>query len=191
MTLVGTSPYSQSYKHDQPKLEKESNDAHERRTWRSKMTVIDLGGGKKSVAIPAHGLHQAIAAAAKYSKRQIPEQGKATWTAKFTAGIMIPANPPLNIDPETVPSVAINANSDGVRGSGKRVTRLFPEMSSWRAIVEVYVLDSIITKDVFTEMVEIAGKFIGIGRFRPEKGGINGRFRLEKLVWENDERLAA
>ena len=40
-------------------------------------------------------------------------------------------------------------------------------------------------------MVEIAGMFIGIGRFRPEKGGTNGRFRIAKLVWEDNRKLAA
>jgi hypothetical protein len=44
---------------------------------------------------------------------------------------------------------------------------------------------------VFREMVEIAGMFIGIGRFRPEKGGTNGRFRIEALAWADNRKLAA
>jgi hypothetical protein len=87
--------------------------------------------------------------------------------------------------------VTISANADGIRGSGKRVPRRFPIVNEWQATFDVYILDPIITQDVFTEMVEIAGMFIGIGRFRPEKGGTNGRFRIEKLVWQDQRKLAA
>lgn len=188
VSIVGITPYSQSRDHDEPFLEGEGHEAHDRRTWRSKMSVA-VRDGVPTVVIPAHGLHQCIAAAAKYSKRQIPGQGKATWTAKFLAGISLVEDPALNIDPSTVSSITISANSDGVRGSGKRVKRTFPQIPEWRATFEVFVLDPIITESIFREMVEIAGMFIGIGRFRPEKGGTNGRFRIETLTWSDNRRL--
>ena len=191
LSIIGTTAYSQSRGHDEPMLNGESRDAYDARTWRHKMSVAALAEGKKSVVIPAHGLHQAIAAAAKYSKRQIPGQGKATWTAKFTSGLAILSDPALNIDPETVSCVTISANADGVRGSGKRVPRRFPIMPEWRTTFDVHILDPIITMDVFKEMVDIAGMFIGIGRFRPEKGGTNGRFTVEHLAWADNRRLAA
>lgn len=190
LTLVGITPYSQSRQHDEPLLDGEGRDAYDARTWRSKLNVADRGG-QATVVIPAHGLQQAIAAAAKYSKRQIPGQGKATWTAKFLAGIALLEDPALHIDPATVQSITISANADGVRGSGKRVTRRFPIIPAWSSTFEVYVLDPIITQEVFREMVEIAGMFIGIGRFRPEKGGTNGRFRIERLDWQDNRKLAA
>jgi hypothetical protein len=143
------------------------------------------------VVIPAHGLHQAIAAAAKYSKRQIPGQGKATWTAKFTAGITLLEDPAINVDPATVDAVTISANADGTRGSGKRVPRKFPVIPQWSATFDVVVLDPIITEVVFREMLEMAGMFIGIGRFRPEKGGTNGRFRIDAIDWKDNRKMAA
>ena len=152
LTLEGIAPYSQSKQHDEPLLEGENRDAYDLRTWRSKLSVA-FREGRNTVVVPAHGLHQAIAAAAKYSKRQIPGQGKATWTAKFTAGIAILEDPALDIDPEKVPFVTISANADGVRGSGKRVTRRFPLMAEWKITTDVYILDPIITQDVFREMV--------------------------------------
>lgn len=190
MTITGITPYSQSFKHDDPKLEGEGHEDYDIRTWRSKLNTATRGG-KDTVVIPAHGLHQSIAAAAKYSKRQIPGQGKATWTAKFLSGISMLEDPALGIDPASVPSITISANADGVRGSGKRVTRRFPIMNEWSATFEVFILDPIITEDVFREMVEIAGMFIGIGRFRPEKGGTNGRFRIAQLKWADNRQLAA
>lgn len=190
LTLASLTPYSQSRQHDEPKLEKESHGDYDLRTWRSKLSVATRDG-RPTVVAPAHGFQQCLAAAAKYSKRQIPSQGKATWTAKFTAGIALLDDPDLGIDPATVQAITISANADGVRGSGKRVPRRFPMIPEWRSTFDVYVLDPIITQDVFREMVELAGMFIGIGRFRPEKGGTNGRFRIESLAWADNRRLAA
>jgi len=190
LTVTGITPYSQSRQHEEPKLQGETPGDYDARTWRAKLNV-DLIDGKQTVVIPAHGFHQAVAAAAKYSKRQIPGQGKATWTAKFLSGVSLMANPSLGLSPEDVSCVTINANADGVRGSGKRVLRRFPVMQKWSATFDVYILDPIITEDVFREMVEIAGLFIGLGRFRPEKGGTNGRFKIAKLEWADNRRLAA
>ena len=190
VTLTGMTPLSHSRQHDAAKLEGESNDAYDARTWRNKLNVA-VRDGAPTVVIPAHGMMQCITAAAKYSKRQIPGQGKATWTAKFAAGIAILEDPALNIDPDTVESVTISANADGVRGSGKRVPRRFPIIQEWATTFEVYILDPIITEQVFREMVTTAGMFIGIGRFRPEKGGTNGRFSLTRLAWQDNRQIAA
>jgi len=191
LTIEGISPYSQSRQHEEPMLDKEARDAYDLRTWRSKLNV-SLINGQPTVVIPAHGMHQAIAAAAKYSKRQIPGQGKATWTKKFEAGIALLEDPSLGISPDSVSMVTISANADGVRGSGKRVPRRFPIVPiGWKTTFDIHILDSIITEDVFREMVEIAGMFIGIGRFRPEKGGTNGRFRIASLAWADNRKLVS
>lgn len=190
ITIEGMTPYSQSRQHDEPLLEGETRDAYDVRTWPSKMNIATRKG-KPTVVIPAHGIQQAFAAAAKYSKRQIPGQGKATWTKKFEAGISLLEDPALNVDPESVPCITISANADGVRGSGKRVTRRFPLINEWSTTFDIYILDPIITQDVFTEMAEIAGMFIGLGRFRPEKGGGNGRFKVAKVVWQDNRQIAA
>jgi hypothetical protein len=191
LTIESVSPLSQSRQHDEPKLEREGMDDYDARTWRSKLNIGERDG-KRVVVLPAHGIQQCITAAAKYSKRQIPGQGKATWTAKFAAGIALLEDPALNnIDPDAVQCVTISANADGIRGSGKRVTRRFPIMPQWSATFDVHILDPIITEDVFREMVQIAGMFIGLGRFRPEKGGTNGRFRLSRLAWHDARRMVA
>lgn len=191
VTITGITPMTQSRQHDEPKLEGEGMNDYDIRTWRSKLTV-DTRNGKKTIVIPAHGVHQCIAAAAKYSKRQIPGQGKATWTAKFTAGISLMDSPALNIDPASVSAITISANADGVRGSGKRVPRRFPVIpAGWNTTFDVLILDPIITKDIFAEMMELAGMFIGLGQFRPQNGGTNGRFKVDAVVWSDNRRLAA
>jgi len=186
LTIVSLSPMSQSRQHTVPKLEGERLDDYDARTWRDKLNLNYAG---THVVIPAHGFQQAVAAAAKYSKRQIPGQGKATWTAKFTAGLMLLADPEIDTPLDKVFQVAISANADGVRGSGKRVVRRFPMIPmGWTSTFEIHILDPIITQPVMAEMLEIAGMFIGLGRFRPEKGGTNGRFRVQELTWDDNRK---
>jgi len=190
VTITSLSPLSQSRQHDEPKLDGELMDAYDKRTWRSKLNV-DSSGDTPTVVLPAHGLHQAIISAAKYSSKQIPGQGKKTWAKKMESGITLMANVPINIDPATVMSVTISANADGVRGSGKRVPRTFPVIPVWSATFDVIILDPIITQVVFREMLELAGMFIGLGRFRPEKAGTNGRFTVTALSWGDSREMAA
>lgn len=182
-TLESLTPYSQSRKHDEPKLEGESADDYNRRCWHFQQ-LVENG----TVHIPAFGLHQSLVSAARYSKKQIPGQGKATWTKKFEAGIAFFSNIDLGIDPQTVEHIDVYANADGIRGSGKRVMRRFPIIPKWSATFNVHILDPIITEDIFSEVVEQAGMFIGIGRYRPEKGGTNGRFALKALNWQANRK---
>lgn len=183
VTLESLTPYSQSRKHDEPRLEGESPDDYNRRTWRAQQ-LVENG----TVHMPASGIHQGLVAAARYSKKQIPGQGKATWTKKFESGIALFSNVDLGVDPATVDYIDIYANADGIRGSGKRVMRRFPIIPKWSATFDVHILDPIITEDIFSEVVEQAGMFIGVGRYRPEKGGTNGRFRMAALNWQADRR---
>lgn len=191
VTLKSFSPYSQSRQHDEPILKGEAKGDYDKRTALSKAHITENG----TMGIPAASLTQAIAEAAKYSKRQIPGQGKATWTAKFKSGIMIP-DPLIDtgIKKEDIGFVNIMCDAQGKTGSAvsSRVSRCFPQVPSWRASFDVWILDPIITPEVFREMVEIAGMFIGLGRWRPAmNGGSNGRFTIESLKWEDNRKFAA
>lgn len=189
VSLRGISSYSQSHPVREPQLESESPDAYDRRTWRSKMTV-EVIDGQRTVVIPAFGMKMAIQSAAAYMKKRIKGQGTATWTKKFVSGIVIQENIPLWIDPDTVPGVELYMNSDGVRGGGKRVFRTLPQIPpGWTASFDVDILDPIITQDIFQEVVEQAGYFIGIGQFRPQNGGTNGRFELTALEWADNRAM--
>jgi hypothetical protein len=178
--LESTAPYSQSRKHDTPKLEKESADAHEQRTWREKCTTNDAG----EIVIPAMGFKQALDAVAKRLGDQIPGKGKATYTKHFKGGVICESDVAIGWQKATVPSITISSNSDGVRGSGKRVNRTFPQVPKWKGSATFAILDDTITKSVFERHLIEAGRFVGIGRFRPENGGLNGRFRPVKFTYE-------
>jgi hypothetical protein len=177
--LESTAAYSQSRQHDTPKLNAETADAYEQRTWREKCTVDDKG----NICIPAMALKQSLDKTAQRLGMQIPGKGKSTYTKHFVAGVICETDVSLGVPKATVESVTINANSDGVRGSGKRVKRRFPLVPSWSGVARFAVLDDAVTKEIFEHHLTQAGRFVGVGRFRPENGGLYGRFRPVKFKW--------
>ena len=195
VTIRGTSPYAQSRMHDTPKLPGEAADAHEERTWMERMHVKILNRGKPSerrtVVIPAASINQAMAAAAKFLNKKIPGQRNSTWTKHFVAGLAVVNDIDLEQRPEDCRRQKINANSDGIRGSGKRVTRSFPTFDDWEVTFDVMVFDPIITEDIFTEVLNAAGLFVGIGQFRPENLGTNGRWEVIQIKWEDNRQSEA
>ena len=178
--LKSLSPYSQSRMHAAEKQDKETHDAYEKRTWREKAHVTAEG----LVFIPPTAFTQGLAAAAKFNPQQIPGRGKSTYTKHFRSGVMVTEGPVLEVKVADVTGEWINANSDGVRGSGKRVQRCFPTIPAWQAQVTFYILDDTITEAVFAAVLREFGAFIGIGRFRPENGGYYGRFDVVSVEWQ-------
>lgn len=89
----------------------------------------------------------------------------------------------LPVKRDDVPSEELFVPSDGIRGSGKRVIKVFGVIPEWGGDFTVSVIDEKISEAVFASHVEAWGKFIGIGRFRPEKNGYYGRFAVKKIVW--------
>lgn len=187
----GLSPLLQSRSHEQPKLNRELADAYEQRTWMFKAHVE--GGFEVSatsheirpdwkdlpVIIPGIAFKRSLDEVAKYLGRQVPGKGKATYTKHFESGVQCISDVVLEgVKAGDLMSQRIFVNADGVRGSGKRVHRLFPTVpAGWKGTGTFEVWDDLITDDVFKEHLTIAGTLIGVGSFRVRNGGICGRFR--------------
>jgi hypothetical protein len=180
--LKSISPYSQSRFHNSPKLEKELADAYEERTWREK---CHFDAKTQEVFIPPMAFANSLKEAAKYRNIQIPGKGKATFTKHFEAGVMVFAPLPLGIKKNEVRGEWVYANADGQRGGSRRVMRCFPVIHEWQGVTEFVILDDIIVRDVFEEVLYTAGQLIGIGRFRPRNLGFYGRFETTKLSFED------
>ncbi len=178
-TLQSISPYSQSRYHGAPKLEKESADDYERRTWRMKAHATDDG----RIFIPPMAFKNSLAEAAAYLGEKIPGRRNATWTKHFLAGILVVEGPVLDVKVDECRGDWIYCNADGKKNSGTRVMRCFPVVPEWRADVAYHVLDDTITEAAFLKHLKEAGNFIGIGRFRPRSGGFLGRYRVESVRW--------
>lgn len=175
--LKSISPYSQSRHYDTPKLDRELAKDYETRTWRDRLHADSAG----LVFIPPMAFKNAIAEAAKFMSIQVPGKGKATYTKHFEAGVLVMEPLPLGIAKDDVKGEWLFVPSDGRRGSGSRVDKCFPYIAEWEGNVEFHILDDIITEDVFRQHLEAAGKFIGIGRFRPRNNGFYGRFSVESI----------
>lgn len=175
--ITGQAPYSASRAHCAEKLPKETPDAYEERTWKEK-AHIEAG----QVVIPPMAFKIGLDRAAKMLGRQIPGKGKSTYTKFFESGVIV--TDPVVIAAETaIKKERIHANADGVRGSGKRVWRNFPRVDDWSGEVTFHVIADEITADVFEEAVRYSGIAVGVGRFRPERGGYFGRFAVEGFNW--------
>lgn len=178
--LKSVTPYSQSKYVQVSKKDKEAPDAYEERTWKNRMHVTEDG----NVFIPPMAFKHCVAEAARFLSISIKGRGKATYTKHFKSGI-------LCIDPVVLPDVADEVKgewlfvpSDGRPGGQRRVMKCFPCIPKWEAEVRFEILDDTIPEDIFRYVLEEAGKFIGIGRFRPQNGGFYGRFVVEDMVWE-------
>jgi hypothetical protein len=137
--------------------------------------------------IPPMAFKNCLSECAKFLSIQIPGAGKATYTKHFEAGVLVTDGLTLPIKKDKVEGLWLFVPADGRRGSGKRVEKCFPVVQHWEGEVVYYVLDETITKDVFRKHLEEAGKFIGIGFFRPRNNGFFGRFQVVDVQWPDEE----
>lgn len=178
--LVSTAPFQFSRHYNVDKLEKESAVDYEKRTWRNRLHVDE----DDNVFIPPMAFKKTLESAAKYLGTQIPGKGKATYTKHFEAGVMVMDRVYVGVKGKDVKGLWLFVPSDGKPGGPKRVEKCFPVLDHWKAKVTFYVLDETITEDVFrTHLIE-AGKFRGVGAFRPANRGYFGRFDVEKIEWD-------
>lgn len=179
-TLEGISPLSQSRQHRAPFLDRESHEDYEKRTWKLKAHVDKDG----IVFHPAMGFKQAMDDAAKRLAIPDPDNKRATLTKHFVSDVICESHLSTGIHIDQVAGVTINANVDGVRGSGKRVERTFPQMPEWGGTVSFLIMDEKLKREIFEQVLKSAGMSIGVGQFRPQKGGTNGRWKVVKIAFE-------
>jgi hypothetical protein len=179
--LKSTTPYSQSKYYSVEKEAKELAVDYEARTWRERCHVNDKG----QVFIPPMAFANSLKEAAKYLSVSIPGKGKSTYTKHFISGVLVTEPVYLPLQKEDVKGEWVFVPSDGQRGGGKRVEKCFPLIQEWSGTVNYYILDDIITEDIFRQVLESSGSLIGIGRFRPHNMGYYGRFEVIGLQFGN------
>ena len=185
--LSSTSPYSQGKYYQPEKSVDDKNrltgDEIERRNW-WRRAHIDAKG---RVFIPGCSFKKALEAASKYSSLQIPGQGKKTYTQKLKSAVMVLEDMTLPITTKQLQEdfgVWVHVPSDGRQGGTSRVLRCFPTYPTWKGELDFHIFDPIVSEEVLRRFLEDAGKFIGIGTWRPEHGGMNGRFAVDGIKWK-------
>ena len=177
--LKSVSPYSQSKYISAKKPRDQTHADFEQEHWRERMHVDSSG----IVFIPPMAFKNCLSEAAKYKSIQIPGKGKSTYTKHFEAGVLCFSPLSLGIKAKDVAAEVLHVPADGRRNGTKRVEKTFPLIPSWEGHVEFLVADEIIDEEVFRLHLEDAGKFIGIGRFRPRNNGYYGRFEVLGIKW--------
>ena len=182
-TLNGVSDLMFSKYVPEQKRDDETHDQRERRTWPQKVAVTDAG----QCFLQPFALKNCLESAAKWLSLKIPGERSKTFTKRFLSGVLVTekllladGNGGLSMD--DIDPMELFVPSDGVRGSGKRVIKMFPTLHSWQCEASLLVFDNKITEDVMARHLDAAGKFIGMGAMRAENGGINGRFSVADLV---------
>lgn len=177
ITIRGISEYSQSKKYPD-KVPASKAEAYDEENWRKHMHVTADG----RVAIPGTGFKQAVEAAAKLTGDKVEGRGNTRWSSLMISGIMVTDNLVTDVKADKVECQTFSCDAKGNRGdyASSRVDRRFPMIpAGWQATGEVHVINDDVTTEKVLDYVKMAGKCIGLGRFRPSKGGHNGRFILE------------
>jgi len=178
--LKSLAPYNQSHQHFEPIAEsgKESHADYEKRTWREKGHYDDKG----IAYIPPMAFKAAIAKAAQMLDMKIPGKGNSKYTKHFLSGVMVSDMLSLGVKKEQVKPQWLSMSPKGQKG-GMGVLRAFPHFETWLGTIKIHILDDIIPKELFEQVLREAGNFVGVGQFRPEKGGYLGRFELVSIKW--------
>lgn len=175
--LQSVTPYSASRYHETPKIAKEQADAFDIRTWREHAHYDEHG----DCFIPAQAFKMALDQAASRLGERVAGKGAATLTKHFLSGVQCLENVPLGVKKDALVCDAILCNAKGIRnGPGARVVRRFPVIRSWAGQTEWFILDDVVTEDIFLRHLTEASRLVGVGRWRVGNGGQYGRFKVLK-----------
>ena len=182
IAITGISDFMFGKKETSTRGDNETHDQFTNRVWREQ-----IHNNNGECFIQPFAFKNALESAARWLSMGIPGEGKKTFTKRFASGILVVDRMPLMnakgrpVVVDDVEPLRIFAPSDGKRGSGKRVWRIFPTVHNWNTVAIVHVLDDKISEKVLQSHLKAAGQFIGLGSMRVENGGINGRFDVTSV----------
>jgi hypothetical protein len=134
----------------------------------------------------------------------VPGKPKATFTKHFKQGLL---SCPLcavadagivleGVTRDNVKSIRVNCSAQGrTDGQGTQVERIFPYVDNWSGVVAFYITDPVLDQTIQTdegeevhiveEHLRKAGLLNGVGRWRPQTGGNNGRFTVDAVTFQS------
>ena len=121
--------------------------------------------------LPAVYLRNAIVEASKQFK--ITGKGKSTYSKIVGSTVNVePEFTPINGDYIPFRIAAVNPMTKG----RMMVTR--PRFNKWALSFQIILNDDGVPTSVISEILEQAGKYVGVGDWRPEKKGMFGKFMI-------------
>lgn len=153
--------------HERPEVSKEDATRAEYHCYRSAETDVCY--------IPAEQIRGALIAAGSYVKAKVGGRSK---SMKQIVAAMFMVSPEQIHLPEYD---AIDKRSAVNKNVKARVIVVRPKWSQWAAEFTLSIDEGTITKETITQILEYAGKYVGIGSFRPTNNGLFGRFELVQI----------
>lgn len=132
-------------------------------------------GQPESYGLPAVSFKQATISAARFYKSVRMSELK---QALFFRGTLTKADPQQLVEITGSPEM----REDVVRlGGASRSAdlRYRPEFREWSATLEVEYVDSLLSKESVLSLIDAGGLGVGVGEWRPEKGGDFGRYQID------------
>jgi len=168
--LNGISPLlhnkPEQYGFDEQWVEKKASTDWEKEAL--KKLYVDMDG---TIYQPATHIEMALIEAGK--KIKVKGQGKATYSKLFGSMVTVPE---LEI-PHKIQDYEIFKTLVVIPATKGRVMRYRPMFKNWNIEFEIEIEDEI-SPEVVKEAFEIAGRYVGIGDWRPQKKGKFGKFQV-------------
>lgn len=168
--ITGITPLLQNkpeeYGFDEQWVEKKANTDWEKEAL--KKLYVDSDG---NLYVPSTHIERSLIEAGK--KIKVKGQGKATYSKLFGSMISIQEFEILH----EITQYEIHKTLVVIPSTKGRIMRYRPMFKNWKLCFHIEA-DEEIAADAIKEALEIAGKYVGIGDWRPEKKGKFGKFQV-------------
>jgi hypothetical protein len=171
--IKGLTPLSQGRNHGTPKLPQELEQAYEERTVLQKLHIA-----VEEIFIPPIAFKLCLEKTAGYLAEKIPGHGLTQYTKHYRQGIMCPDPIMLGVGVDKVRIDKVFIPTQPNRPNSGRAWKWFPLLDQWQAELTIMAVDDIFTDEVIERHLRIAGQITGIGVWRPERGGMQGKFSV-------------
>ena len=124
---------------------------------------------------PAEHLRQAMINAGAFMKSKV---GNARKSMKNIVAAMVDVSPEeiqLSDYDQIDKRSAVNGNVKG------RIITIRPKWSEWEINCKIEIDDNTLTKETIKDLLIYAGKYVGVGSYRPQHNGRFGRFEIKSI----------
>ena len=129
----------------------------------------------RKTQLPSVYLKNSITEAGKQFR--IPGKGKSTYS-KIVASTVDIEPFYIKLDAKNFEVFRISAVNPMTKG---RMMTERPKYSKWKASFQIVLNDPAVPISVINEILEHAGKYVGVGDWRPEKKGMFGKFMITEF----------
>jgi len=136
------------------------------------------------VYVPGIAMKRAIDETARVIGEKIPGKGNSRWGGVFMTTVMVKGDIVVG-KAKDLQEEMILCDSQGKKGGkgGTQVPRVFPRLDTWGGTFEVVLLTDDIPEELVERYITQAGIRNGVGSFRAQNGGQNGRWSVESVKW--------